>query len=259
VKPLAGALFNQLDALCVQEQADIARWQGLGVQPSKIRLTGSIKFDPATSGPAKSSRDFRPLLTASGIPESAPILLGGSTFEGEEILLAKVAAALHKEFPDLLLILVPRHAERCQKLFLELRNDGHAVVLRSEAPFPSPPEILLVNTTGELRDWYDCATVVFIGKSLTTTKGGQNPAEAIAANKPVLFGPHMLNFLSLARQMREAGGAIEVQTPDELQSEVARLLRDPAKCKQVAAAARDCLQVHTGATQRTVEILQSFS
>ncbi len=258
VRPLASAMFNELEALCVQEHADMTRWESLGVKPRRLHLTGSIKFDPALTTPQNKPRDFQPVLRDFGIPAGTPVLLGGSTFEGEEILLAETARTLRKDFPDLLLILVPRHAERCQKVFADLTTKGHQTALRSEVAPPARPEILLVNTTGELRDWYACATVVFIGKSLTA-KGGQNPAEAITAGKPVLFGPEMQNFASLARQMLDAGGAFCVKNADELLDQCHRLLNDEgARCKMTLAASA-CLDVHTGATERTAQIINSFN
>lgn len=256
VRPFAAALFNQLDTICVQEPADAKRWEKLGVKADKIRMTGSIKFDPEPPASATSPRDFRGVLEAFGISQDVPVLLGGSTFDGEEILLAGIARGLQNEFPGLLLILVPRHAERSPKLFSQLTEGGYSVALRSEPPPPVPPEILLVNTTGELRDWYACATVVFIGKSLTA-HGGQNPAEAIAAGKPVLFGPNMQNFASLTRQMLNAGGAIRANSGEELANEIASIFRTPGRAAAIAEAAASALDIHRGATARTVvEILQ---
>lgn len=256
VRPFAAALFNQLDTICVQEPADAKRWESLGVRPTKIRMTGSIKFDPDLPALTTPRRDFRGVLASFGISPEVPVLLGGSTFDGEEILLAGIARTLRNEFPGLLLILVPRHAERSPKVFSQLTEHGYSVALRNEKPPSTPPEILLVNTTGELKDWYDCATVVFVGKSLTA-HGGQNPAEAVAAGKPVLFGPNMQNFASLTRQMLEAGGAIQVASGDELASEVGGILRTPGRANSIAQAAATALDIHKGATARTVaEIFQ---
>lgn len=251
VRPFAAALFNQLDILCVQEPADAKRWESLGVKKDKIRMTGSIKFDPELPSPTATPRDFRGVLDAFGISPAVPVVLGGSTFDGEELLLAEVARTLQKAFPGLFLILVPRHAERSAKILSQLKERGYSVALRSEPPPSTPPEILLVNTTGELKDWYACATVVFIGKSLTA-HGGQNPAEAITAGKPVLFGPNMQNFASLTRQMLEAGGAIQVGSGEELAEAMTEILRTPGRAETIAKAAASALNVHKGATARTV-------
>jgi len=126
-----------------------------------------------------------------------------------------------------------------------------------DLPPGSPrPDVLIVNTTGELRDWYAVATACFIGKSLTAT-GGQNPAEPVLVNRPVVFGPHMENFASLVRQLLVAHGA--VQTPDEagIIREIGALLADPARGKALVDRARTVLQVHLGANRRTAELLLS--
>ncbi len=251
VRPFAAALFNQLDTICVQEPADAKRWQSLGVKAEKIRMTGSIKFDPDPPASAAPQRDFREVLEAFGISPEAPVLLGGSTFDGEEVLLAGITRNLQTEFPGLFLILVPRHAERSPKIVSQLTDRGYSVALRNGPPPATPPEILLVNTTGELKDWYACATVVFIGKSLTA-HGGQNPAEAVAAGKPVLFGPNMQNFASLTRQMLEAGGAVRASSGEELSLEIASILCTPGRAEAIAQAASSALDVHKGATKRTV-------
>lgn len=258
VRPLTAALFNQLDAICVQEPDDARRWEGLGVSKERIRLTGSIKFDPERDAPTAVRRDFRPVLEGLGIRAGSPTLLGGSTFDGEEILLAERLRELRARIPDLVLILVPRHAERCLGILRRLTSMGFRVVLRQGGEPVENPEILLVNTTGELRDWYLMATVVFIGKSLAA-KGGQNPAEAAAAGCPILFGPHMQNFEPLARQMITAGGAIRVADAPALARAAEELLRDPARREIMAAAAASCLDGHRGATARTVHILEAFS
>ncbi len=251
VRPFAAALFNQLDTICVQEPADAKRWEALGVKSEKIRMTGSIKFDPDLPASTTPRRDFRGVLDSFGISPNVPVLLGGSTFDGEEVVLSEIAQSLQNEFPGLFLILVPRHAERSQKIFSLLTERGYSVALRSEPSHATPPKILLVNTTGELKDWYACATVVFIGKSLTA-HGGQNPAEAVAAGKPVLFGPNMQNFASLTRQMLDAGGAIRVDSGEELAKEIAEILRTPGRADAIAQAAATALDVHKGATARTV-------
>lgn len=240
------------------EPEDVARWEALGVDSSRIHVSGSIKFDDSAAV-LRPVEDFRPLLQKIGVSESTPILLGGSTHAGEEALLAQVAGRIRATRPDLFLILAPRHMERAGALRAELEAAGYSVGLRSEMEsIPKQPDILLVDTTGELRDWYGCATVVFMGKSLASA-GGQNPAEAIIARKPVLFGPRMGNFAMLVRGLLQARGAIEVRNADELEAQTLRLLNDPKECDRLAAAGRAVLARHHGAAQRTAEILASLT
>ncbi|MEI6277797.1 MAG: 3-deoxy-D-manno-octulosonic acid transferase [Verrucomicrobiae bacterium] len=248
---ITAPVFNRLDLLCLQEPDDIARWTALGVDRHRLTVTGSIKFDDDA---VRSPRDFRPVLRALGVPDGAPVLLGGSTFEGEEAVLASVFSALRKSRPDLFLILVPRHFERAANVASQLEKSGLRVARRTQPAPESRPDLLLVDTTGELRDWYACATVVFVGKSLCA-KGGQNPAEPVAAGVPVVFGPNMQNFATLAGQFLRHGGAVGVRDEPSLRAAIGRLLDDPRLRAKMTGQAARCLAVHRGATARTVAAL----
>jgi len=255
VKKFAAPLFNSLTKVCLQDPEDEHRWRALGVTKERLQLTGSIKFDQAV--PTERQQDFRPLLGQLGIPEQAPILLGGSTFGGEELLLAQAARALRKEFPEIFLLVVPRHAERGQQILTELAAHGFDAALRTELP-SRRPELLIVNSTGELKDWYHCADIVFVGKSLgTKASGGQNPVEPLVANKPVIFGPAMQNFAVLTSQLLREKGALEVQSGSDLVSAVTELLRHPQQARELVEAGQKCLAVHHGATQRTADLILS--
>ena len=251
--------FQCLDLVCVQEPEDVARWEALGVPASRIRHVGSIKYDP-TEAQSDASVPGE-LLTQLGVdPATTPILLGGSTHAGEEEILARVFLQCRREFPSLVLIIAPRHVERSREIVLQLQTLGLRVALRSNcrrngAP---PPDCLLLDTTGELRNWYGVATVVFIGKSLSTS-GGQNPVEPIVAGRPVLFGPHMENFATLGRALVEQNGAVEVADGDDLATRSAELLRDREARDRLVTNAQRVLAVHRGATQRTAELLVSLT
>ncbi|MEI8313259.1 MAG: 3-deoxy-D-manno-octulosonic acid transferase [Verrucomicrobiota bacterium] len=253
---ITAPVFNQLDVLCLQEPEDIDRWAALGVEKKRLVVTGSIKFDESAAD-RRAPRDFRPVLRALGVPDGAPVFLGGSTFEGEEALLAGTFLELRKNYPDLFLILVPRHFERANGVASQLEKSGLRVALRTQPQPAEPPDLLLVDTTGELRDWYACATVVFMGKSLCA-KGGQNPAEPVAAGVPVVFGPNMQNFSTLSRQFLRHQGAVEVADAESLRAAVARLLDDPELRTTMAANARECLEVHQGSTARTSAVIRGI-
>ena len=248
-----GPIFRLLDEVCVPEKEDIARWQSLGVSAEKIHVTGSIKFDSQSSGPTREA-EFRVLL---GVSETTPILLGGSTWPPEEKILADTLLRLRAEFPNLFLILVPRHVERSAEILRALAP--LRVVRRSALPLAGPCDALLVDTTGELRDWYTLATVVFVGKSLPEVEkaGGQNPAEPAALGKPVLFGPQMENFASIVQHLCAHGAARTVGDAASLEREVAALLRDPASRTAMGSAAKSALDAHAGATERTARRLLS--
>ena len=251
---IAAPLFNQLDALYLQEPEDIARWTSLGVRQDKLHVTGSIKFDDSAAA-ARPVRNFRPVLDALGVPVDAPVLLGGSTFEGEEEILARVFLQLRKSRPDLFLILVPRHHERGDAVARQMERLGLKVARRTQSEQRTRPDVLLVDTTGELVSWYLCATVVFVGKSLCD-RGGQNPAEPLAAGVPVVFGPHMRNFASLVQGLLRNQAAMEISDEATLQVAVESLLSSPEKRNAMVRRGVKCLEIHRGATDRTVSLLR---
>lgn len=248
-------IFQLLDLIGVQEPEDIERWKSLGLEETHLQLTGSIKFDHSDSRPSRVA-EFRALLDSLGVKPGAPVLLAGSTFPGEEKILAQIVLELRPQFPDLFLIVVPRHIERTPEVVAEIQAAGLACALRTETGTPpaGKPGCLVVNTTGELRDWYYSGTVIFIGKSLTAT-GGQNPVEAVVAGKPVLFGPHMENFSAVVDKWLEQNAAIQVVDPDALKAQIARLLADPQLRETMSANALKAVAPHQGATARTAELL----
>ncbi|EDY19484.1 Three-deoxy-D-manno-octulosonic-acid transferase domain protein [Chthoniobacter flavus Ellin428] len=251
---IAGPMFRLVDVLAVQDQEDVTRWESLGVDRARIQVTGNTKFDYAGGGGERVA-EFRGLLRQLGVAENAPILLAGSTFPGEELILAKVYRELRGRFPNLFLILVPRHVERTPEVLADLRPLDLRVELRSE-PAKAPADVLVVNTTGELRDWYHLATVVFIGKSLTA-HGGQNPVEPVMAGKPVVYGPNMENFAAIVTRWREEQAAVQVRDATELQEQIAELLTDAPRRDALARRAREIVAAHLGATERTVAAVLS--
>jgi len=253
---LTGPIFRQLDMISVQEADDVRRWQSLGADAARIHVTGNIKFDHPARRDERAA-EFRALLDRLRVPQDAPVLLGGSTFPGEEGMLARICVRLRDTFPGLFLIIVPRHVERASEAAAEVTGAGLTFALRSAAAErDAPPGSLLVNTTGELRAWYELATVVFIGKSLSpVATGGQNPVEPVFAGKPVLFGPHMDNFRAVVSRFLEADAAIEAKDEPALEAAIAGLLRDPARREAMARRARDIIAAHEGATERTAHLL----
>ena len=261
-RALTGPIFRLLDRVCVAEPEDVARWQSLGVAAERIRCTGSIKFDDP-GGAASRESEFRALLTALGVAATAPILVAGSTWAPEEHTLAAMLPELRREFPDLFLILVPRHIERTEAILRDLAPLGLRIARRSTLNTQHStlnfPQILLIDATGELRDWYALATVVYVGKSLpgVAEVGGQNPAEPAALGKPVIFGPHMENFGPVVELLLRHRGATQISDASALQTHLAILLRDPTARATLGANARAALQTHHGATARTVEALRA--
>jgi 3-deoxy-D-manno-octulosonic-acid transferase len=251
---VARTVVRHLTAVGLQEPEHAALWEKMGVAPARLQLTGSVKFDPSREA-AGGARDFRPLLQSWGFGAGDPILLGGSTHAGEEEILAKALLLLRKQHQDARLLIAPRHVERTPDVVARLAASGLRVSLRRDEPSGPPPDILIINTTGELRDWYACADAVFIGKSLAGL-GGQNPVEAIVAGRPVLFGPHMENFAALRDGLLNAGGAIEVSDAATLADEVGKLFTDSRRREEVARRAGGALEPHQGATSRTADLVE---
>ena len=244
-RALVAPTFRSLDLICVPERRDVPRWVALGVQQERIRCVGSIKFDVEQAAHTAEA-------TAHLSHGRRPVLFGGSTHAGEEEMLATAFQRLRREVPELLLVIAPRHVERRDEIRAQLEAQGVDIALRTSGA--QPRDCLLIDTTGELQDWYAIATVVFVGKSLTA-RGGQNPVEPVIAGKPVLFGPHMENFQPLADSLVESQGAIRVTDVDSVVREAGHLLHDPARAAKLVENARTVLAAHTGATRRTAELL----
>ena len=252
---LVAPIFRRLDLICVPETGDVERWTALGVARQKIHCTGSIKFDSenVSIDPAIP----KGILTELGIAHRT-IIVAGSTHSGEEKILAEVYRALRRQFVDLLLVIAPRHIERTNEIGHLLLEKGFRVALRSH-PLPSDrgADCLIVDSTGELRNWYATATVVFVGKSLCA-HGGQNPVEAIEAGRPVLFGPNMENFAALTKALLERNAAIQINSPTELRRELAALLGDPERREELVKNARAVLETHRGATALTARLIKDL-
>jgi 3-deoxy-D-manno-octulosonic-acid transferase len=242
-------LFSMLDAVAIQETEDAEIWRDLGVPPERIHHTGSLKFDPAGGACPVRQPEFQEMLDAFG--KNRRVILAASTHAGEDawITAAIPAAALP--------VIVPRHAERREEVKGELERAGFDVVLRSRFQAPAATgdrrDVFVIDSTGELRDWTAHADVVIIGKSFLAT-GGQNPAEAIIAGKPVIFGPHMENFQPLADHLAAAGGCIRAHDENSLREGIITAL-DPAKADAMTREASRILARHEGATRRVITLL----
>jgi 3-deoxy-D-manno-octulosonic-acid transferase len=248
--------FRFLDLICVPEQRDVERWTALGVPPNRIHVAGSIKFDPDV----QTQIHTLGVSGANGFSPDSLVLFGGSTHRGEEEILAKIFLRLRQQFPSLRLFIAPRHVERLQEILTLLRALSLRVKPASEGIQRGAAEAdcMLLDTTGELQRWYTIATVVFMGKSLSA-HGGQNPVEPILADKPVVFGPHMENFATLANTLVSNGAAMQVTDADSLELALADLLRDIEARQRLVQNAHAVLSEHAGATARTAALLHELT
>ena len=237
--------FNQLDLITLTDPSDETRWISLGVQQELLHLTGNIKHDSKNGPNISRNNDL--------------IFLAASTHEGEENEVAVAWLTLKKEFPNLHLVITPRHVERREEIRRTLKILGIHCHLRSQGAELSE-EPLLLDTTGELSAWYSKATIVFVGKSLpcSVNRGGQNMIEPLQAGAPVLIGPHTANFEPLASQLCEAGAAIRTKNCDEIVTVTRLLLAHETQRASMIASARQVLQPHQGATFRNCALVEGL-
>ena len=244
-------VFCMLDAVAVQEAEDAEIWRELGVAPERIHHTGSLKFDPGSGIHPAKRPEFQQMIDAFG--NGRPVVLAASTHAGEDVW---IASAIREAAPDLLPVIVPRHAERRAEVRQELERAGFKVALRSESDSltaATTSDVLVIDSTGELRDWTAHADVVIIGKSFLAT-GGQNPAEAILAEKPLVFGPHMENFEPLASRLVASKGVLRAVDKTSLSQAIITAL-DPETAAAMTRHASQILARHEGATRRIIELI----
>ncbi|HEY1172840.1 MAG TPA: 3-deoxy-D-manno-octulosonic acid transferase [Verrucomicrobiae bacterium] len=253
---LFAPLFKSFQGIGAQNEEDSVRLREIGCRPETVHVFGNLKFD-AVHLPTKRPIDVPTLLASLGVKSDAPILLGGSTFPGEEKILGDIFLRLRQQHPDLFLVLVPRHFERAHEALADLNALGLKVTLRSELnglDAPQKSDCLLVNSTGELVFFYEHATVVFVGKSITAN-GGQSPIEPAALGKAMTFGPNMQNFTSIVRAFLQANGAVQVKDVAELERVLADLLHNPTKREELGRNGLAVVKQNQGATQRTIDML----
>jgi len=214
---LFSPVLRLVDCFCVQGDRDRKRYLALGVAPDRVLTTGSAKFDVALKAPGNPEQAALILRTA-GMSATDLILLGGSTWPGEEDILLDYFKEARTRHPGLKLVLVPRHAERRDEVAGAIQRRGLRFIQRSagmKAQEGLFPDVLLVDTTGELKHLYTAATVIFVGKSLIQ-HGGQNLIEPAACGKPVVVGPNMENFADITDEFKAWGGLIQVSDGADL-------------------------------------------
>ncbi|MFC1467596.1 3-deoxy-D-manno-octulosonic acid transferase [Verrucomicrobiota bacterium] len=251
---LTRPILELFRTVCVQSEMDAGRYRELGVGSANLHQLGSAKFDVAKV-PEGATDKGRAVLRQLGVADDAPVLLGGSTWPGEEALLIDVYQALREKHPDLFLVLVPRHFERASELMPLFEEKGVRCVRRSQLADDSvaTPDLLFVDTTGEIMNFYANADIVFVGKSFEPNHGGQNPIEPAACGKPVLVGPNMENFPSVMDDMLRGGALVQLSAPDELLPEIARLLDDEEARKIQGQKAEQLVLSKLGVMTETVK------
>jgi len=249
-------VLADVDLFLMQEPAHVQRIVEMGAPAERVRALGSLKYD-AVEEPQTPEALAR-LFDAGRGPET-PIWVAGSTVEGEEELVLRAFSSIRRQAPELRLVLAPRHPERFDAVAGQVAAAGFDCARRSRLGNASwsGGEVLLLDTLGELAQVYPLATAVFVGGSLVA-RGGHNVLEPAVAGRAVIVGPHMENFQQIADDFLEAGGLIQIGSPEGLAPAVLRLLNDAAHRNDVGGRARALIERNRGALDETVAALEAL-
>jgi len=254
VRPLLRPLLEPLSLVLARAKADAERFAELGVPRARIRTAGNIKYDLE---PDPSPLPWiEPARSAAG---ERPIIVAGSTMEGEEVVVLDALSRLETDGRPIFLILAPRHPERFEAVADLVTRRGLSMTRRSEGGAPTAnTEVFLLDTIGELARAYQAASAAFIGGSFATT-GGHNPLEPAVWGVPVLSGLHIHNFVEVYDEMTEAGASRLVADGDELAAALAHWLENPAEADAAGAAGRRVVETNRGATALTAEAIRDLA
>jgi len=260
VRRFLTSVLADVRVFAMQSDEDARRIIALGAQPERVVVTGNLKADAAVADAAGAVDLWRRLL---GLSAEQRVWIAGSTHAGEDDPVLEAHRAALDEFPELVLVIAPRHPERTGEVLARLARRGWPAVRRSELPSAvtrtaaAVPPVIVLDTVGELATLYAIADVVFIGGSLVPV-GGHNLLEAAQRRKPVLVGPHTENFRESARLLESSGGALVVRDAAELARELRRLLADPDLRAKLGDAAYEAAASRHGAVRETLDLVARF-
>jgi 3-deoxy-D-manno-octulosonic-acid transferase len=249
-----GPTLRRVDAIAAQTEEYAERFVSLGVPRHRVRVTGSVKYD-GLEGDRNNPRTLA-LRRELGLAPADLVFVAGSTMEGEEAAALAAYRAARTQHARLRLVLVPRHADRFDRVAAWLEQRGERVLRRSHPEAlvgrGERPPVILVDTLGELAAVWGLADVAFVGGSLVGRRGGQNMMEPAAYGAAVLFGPHTANFRDTVEQLLARGAARRVADADELTSALIDDLNDPESAAARGAAGRAFVLAQNGASDRTL-------
>ena len=254
-----GPVLRQFSLLLVQSDLDRQRLLDAGGGDARVLVTGSVKFDVAHRDPPKEQLAAA-VLQRLDMGPGRTILLGGSTWAGEEEVLLGIYRKLQPQFPDLRLVLIPRHFERGDAVAAAIAAAGFTCVRKSLLDAGSEPAakgaqaVLLVNTTGEMMGFYAHASIAFVGKSLCA-HGAQNMIEPCLCGKATLVGPFTENFRPVMADLLAAQALVQVPDAAGLEREISRLLADAASREALGARAAAAVQRRRGVVGRCADLV----
>lgn len=250
-------VFQSLKLAVAQSKTYAERLIALGCSPESVVVSGNIKFDGVVTD--RDNSETISLKEVLGLNSSETVFLAGSTQATEEAIALDAWNAARVNFPDLRIILVPRHKERFQEVANLVRERGYPLVRRSTlnqhaellSDSPDYQPVILIDTIGELSAAWGLADIAFVGGSFGN-RGGQNMLEPAAYGATVTFGPNTKNFRDIVKRLLDDDAAIKLEQPQDLTATLQQLLNDEDRCQQLGQNAATCVQVQQGAVRRTV-------
>jgi 3-deoxy-D-manno-octulosonic-acid transferase len=245
-----GRVLAEVDLFLAQTAEDAGRLREIGAQTERVRVSGNLKFDVRPNAQPSLVNSLR-----AAVGADSPVIVCGSTAEGEEELLLDAFKDVRQRFPAAVMVLAPRHPERCEKVAALISSRGFALLRRSMWTPPQPIHggVFLLDSVGELAVIYELADVAFVGGSLVPT-GGHNILEPAQYGAAILVGPYTFNFKEIV-SIFENGSAVKIATADTLSSQFLSLLNHPEELQRMGRLAKDLFAKHAGATRRTLEAL----
>jgi len=251
-------IFGAFHAICLQTDEDAARVARVIGESPRIKVCDTMKFDQV---PDVGVADVTTVLDSVFGKGERMTFVAGSTHPGEEELVCNAFKELKPEFPRLKMVLVPRHCERAGEVEQMLRRHGLSWQLLKLADGavrePGPVDVLLVNTTGELMNYYGAADVAYVGKSMAGQTGGHNIIEPAIFGKAIMHGAHMENFRAVAAIFQERKAAMQLENDQDIAPALRALLGDPEKRKSLGFAARQTVDRYRGAIARTLDAIDA--
>jgi 3-deoxy-D-manno-octulosonic-acid transferase len=246
-------VLSEVDLFLAQTEMDTDRLRAIGAPTDRVRVSGNLKFDVQAGSNSPLIEDLR-----RATAKNAPVIVCGSTADGEDDLLLHAFHRVLLEHPSAVLILAPRHPERFDAVAELVLSLGLALVRRSSWS-PAAPTltgcVFLLDSVGELAAAYSLATLAFVGGSLVPGVGGHNILEPAQYGIPVLTGPNTSNFREIVN-IFEKGGGLKLVDSEGIAGEWLRLLDDPKQREKLGEAARELFLKNSGATARTLQALQ---
>ena len=248
-------IFACFRAICVQTEEDAKRVERVTGNRDRIHVCDTMKFDQV---PDVGAADVTTVLDEAFGKGQRLTFVVGSTHPGEEELVADAFIALKPKYPQLKMVLVPRHCERAGEVSQLLTAKGLTWKLLKNQETPvSNVDVLLVNTTGELMNYYGAADIAYVGKSMAGQEGGHNIIEPAIFGKAIIHGPLMENFRAVAAIFKERNASVEIPDEASFTPMLDKLLADPVELKALGDRARATVDRYRGAIDRTITAIDN--